>query len=210
LTPLLSAPARRSEVLVDKALVAVVVSALASGVIFAVVLPCPNVFTPSRAVTATLSNRSEIRAEVRFRPLFSGGRSRGFGSWRRKVAEKVDSRGARRGGSRWFGVVAMSEGTLRLERVWSGLGIGGQGEVWQIEVDGQRVGMLADGEVAEVPVVPGRHTVRLRSGRYCSPERTFEFAEGETVDFTCHGPRFWPLMVASLIKPDLWISPHMG
>jgi hypothetical protein len=102
----------------------------------------------------------------------------------------------------------MSEGTLRLERVWSGMGIGGQGEDWQIEVDGKRVGTLANREVVELPVVPGRHTVRLRSGRYCSPERTFEVAESETADYTCHGPRFWPLLVASLIKPDLWISLH--
>ncbi len=100
----------------------------------------------------------------------------------------------------------MSEGTLRLERVWSGMGIGGQGEGWQIEVDGQRVGTLATREVVEVAVAPGRHTVQLRSGRYRSPERPFEVGESETADFTCHGPRYWPLALASLFKPDLWIS----
>ena len=105
-------------------------------------------------------------------------------------------------------MVARSEGTLRLERVWSGMGIGGQREDWQIEVDGKQVGTLANREVVEVAVVPGRHTVRLRSGRYCSPERTFEVAENETTDFTCHGPRYWPLLLASLVKPDLWISLH--
>ena len=102
----------------------------------------------------------------------------------------------------------MSEGTLRLERVWSGMGIGGQRENWQIEVDGKQVGNLANREVVEVAVVPGRHTVRLRSGRYCSPQRTFEVAESDTADFTCHGPRYWPLVLASLFKPDLWISLH--
>ena len=29
----------------------------------------------------------------------------------------------------------MSEGTLRLERVWGGMGFGAQHEGWQIEVD---------------------------------------------------------------------------
>ena len=103
-------------------------------------------------------------------------------------------------------MVTMSEGTLRLERVWSGMGIGGQREIWQIEVDGKQVGTLANREVVEVAVVPGQHAVRLRSGRYFSPERTFEVAEDETADFTCHGPRYWPLVLASLLKPDLWIS----
>ena len=102
----------------------------------------------------------------------------------------------------------MSEGTLRLERVWSGMGIGGQREDWQIEVDGQAVGTLANREVVEVGVGAGRHTVQLRSGRYRSPERTFEVGADEVADFTCHGPRFWPLLVASLVKPDLWISLH--
>jgi hypothetical protein len=102
----------------------------------------------------------------------------------------------------------MSEGTLRLERVRSGMGIGGQLEDWQIEVDGTQIGTLANREVVEVAVVPGRHTVRLRSGRYCSPERTFEVAENETADFTCHGPQYWPPLLASLVKPDLWLSLH--
>ena len=102
----------------------------------------------------------------------------------------------------------MSEGTLRLERVWGGMGFGGQNESWQIEVDGRQVGMLASREVVEVAVPPGRHTVRLRSGRYFSPQRTFEVAENETVDFAGHGPRYWPLALASLFKPDLWISLH--
>jgi hypothetical protein len=26
------------------------------------------------------------------------------------------------------------------------------------------------------------------------------------LSFRCHGPLFWPMMVAALIKPDLWIS----
>ena len=102
----------------------------------------------------------------------------------------------------------MSEGTLRLERVWGGMGFGGQNESWQIEVDGKQVGTLASREVVEVAVPPGHHTVRLRSGRYCSPERNFEVAGGETADFTGHGPRYWPLALASLFKPDLWISLH--
>jgi len=55
-------------------------------------------------------------------------------------------------------------------------------------------------------VEPGRHTVRIGSGRHVSPTRTFEIAEGEMVSFWCRGAMLWPLMIAALVKPDLWIT----
>jgi hypothetical protein len=53
---------------------------------------------------------------------------------------------------------------------------------------------------------PGRHTLRIRKGRYSSREYSFDATDGETVSFRCHGAMVWPRYVASLVKPDLAIS----
>jgi hypothetical protein len=102
--------------------------------------------------------------------------------------------------------VATSDASVRLVRTWSGIGIGAQSEQWNIAIDGVVVGSIANKEVVEVAVAPGHHTLRLGSGRHRSAERTFEAAQDESAGFSCHGPRFWPMLVAALVKPDLWIS----
>ncbi|HVD00525.1 MAG TPA: hypothetical protein VNG93_05190 [Candidatus Dormibacteraeota bacterium] len=98
---------------------------------------------------------------------------------------------------------ATSDGTLRLVRTWGGIGAGGQ---WDIAIDGIVVGSIANKETVEVDVAPGHHTLRLGSGRHRSGECSFDVAQDEVVGFSCHGPRFWPMLVAAAIKPDLWIS----
>jgi hypothetical protein len=101
---------------------------------------------------------------------------------------------------------AESDATLRLNRLWSGIGIGAQSAQWNITIDGTVVGSIANNETVEVSVEPGHHTLRLGSGRRRSRERSFDVAQGEVVGFRCHGPRIWPMLVAGLINPDLWIS----
>jgi hypothetical protein len=101
---------------------------------------------------------------------------------------------------------AVSDATVRLVRTWSGIGIGAQSEQWNIAIDGIVVGALANKETVEVAVEPGHHTLRLGSGRHRSAERSLEVAQDEVAGFSCHGPRFWPMLVAALINPDLWIS----
>ena len=101
---------------------------------------------------------------------------------------------------------AVSDATVRLVRTWSGIGIGAQNEQWNIAIDGIVVGSIANKETVEVAVEPGHHTLRLGSGRHRSAERSFDVAQDEVVGFRCHGPRFWPMLVAALINPDLWIS----
>jgi hypothetical protein len=101
---------------------------------------------------------------------------------------------------------AGSDATVRLSRTWSGMGIGAQGEPWNIGIDGTVVGSIANKEIVEVAVEPGHHTLRLGSGRHRSAERSFDVAQDEVVRFQCHGPRFWPILVASLVKSELWIS----
>jgi hypothetical protein len=101
---------------------------------------------------------------------------------------------------------AASDATVRLVRTWSGIGIGAQSEQWNIAIDGVVVGSIANKETVEVAVALGHHTLRLGSGRHRSAERSFDVAEDEVVGFRCYGPRFWPMLVAALINPDLWIS----
>ena len=101
---------------------------------------------------------------------------------------------------------ATSDATVRLVRKWSGIGIGAQSEQWNIAIDGIVVGSIANKETVEVAVEPGHHTLRLGSGRHRSAERSLDVAQGEVAGFSCHGPRFWPLLLAALVNPDLWIS----
>jgi hypothetical protein len=79
-------------------------------------------------------------------------------------------------------------------------------EQGSVELDGTPIGSIGHGETVEVPVEPGHHTVRLRSQRHSSPERSFDAADGQMVSFSCRAAVFWPQYVAALIKPDLWIS----
>jgi hypothetical protein len=99
----------------------------------------------------------------------------------------------------------MADATVRLSRSWS-FGLGGPGEPWSIEIDGNRVGSIADRETVELVVEPGHHTLRLGQSRHRSREQSFDVAEGESVGFLCHSPRIWPVFLAALVKPDLWIA----
>ena len=101
---------------------------------------------------------------------------------------------------------AVSDAAVRLVRTWSGIGIGAQSEQWNIAIDGIVVGSIANKETVEVAVGPGHHTLRLGSGRHRSVERSFDVAQDEVAGFNCHGPRLWPMLVAALVNPDLWIS----
>ena len=98
---------------------------------------------------------------------------------------------------------ATSDATLLLVRTW---GLAGQSEQWSIVIDGAVVGSIADKETVEVAVEPGHRAFRLESGRHRSAERSFDVAPGDVVTFRCNSPRIWPLLLAALVKPDLWIS----
>jgi hypothetical protein len=99
-----------------------------------------------------------------------------------------------------------NDGTLVLVRTSNAISLGGQREQWDIAIDGIVVGSVATGETVEVAVKPGRHAFRLGAGRHRSTERSFDVAPGEVVAFSCNAPRFWPQLLAALVKPDLWIS----
>jgi len=77
---------------------------------------------------------------------------------------------------------------------------------FEITVDGKNLGSVENHQTVEIPIESGRHTIRIRKGRYSSRDHSFEVSDGEVIDFQCHGARIWPTYVASLIKPDLGIS----
>ncbi len=78
----------------------------------------------------------------------------------------------------------------------------------EIAIDGKADGSIDKRESVEIPVEPGRHTLRLTAGRYSSRDQPFEVRDGETVNFRCHAPMVWPRYVASLVVPSLGISLH--
>jgi hypothetical protein len=94
--------------------------------------------------------------------------------------------------------------TLRLTR--EGAGIELRRGPFEIEVDGSTVGSIAHKEEVETALEPGHHTIRIRSGRYSSQDRSFDVNDGEVVNFRTHGAMVWPRYVASIVKPDLAIS----
>jgi hypothetical protein len=94
--------------------------------------------------------------------------------------------------------------TLALSRKWGGLI--DRNREWQIEIDGDVVGSIASKKTVELPVEPGRHTLHLSSRRHSSPQRSFEAADGQVVSFWCRAARVWPMYLAALVKPELWIS----
>jgi hypothetical protein len=94
--------------------------------------------------------------------------------------------------------------TLRMTR--EGIGIELRRGSFDVTVDGTSVGSLAYGQTLETPVEPGRHTLRVRAGRYSSLDRSFDATDGQVVSFRCHGAMMWPRFVASLVRPDLGIS----
>ncbi|HLK72446.1 MAG TPA: hypothetical protein VKU77_02230 [Streptosporangiaceae bacterium] len=94
--------------------------------------------------------------------------------------------------------------TLQLTRTFGGITNRGK---WQILIDGTAVGSIDQKETVELPLEPGPHTLRVkRSERFLSRERSFDAADEQAVRFSCHSQLLWPMYIASLVKPELWIT----
>lgn len=74
---------------------------------------------------------------------------------------------------------------------------------FDIVADGVRVGSVEDQQTFEAPVDPGRHALQVRTGRWSSRTATFDAGEGDAVAFRCHGRRLWPVLLASVLVPNL-------
>ena len=75
-------------------------------------------------------------------------------------------------------------------------------------IDGERAGSVELGETIDIPVEPGRHTLRVRSGRNSSRTKTFDVGEGEVVSFRCSGKSILPVFLLSFVVPSLALSLH--
>jgi hypothetical protein len=95
--------------------------------------------------------------------------------------------------------------TLRVTRE-VGFGVELRRGRFEILVDGKTVGSVENNDTLETALESGRHTIRIREGRYSSRGDSFRAADGEVVSFNCHGVRIWPLYVASIVVANLAIS----
>lgn len=96
--------------------------------------------------------------------------------------------------------------TLRLIR--EGVGIELRRGSFEVTLDGTVVARIERGDKIETPVGPGHHRLQIRAGRYSSRPCDFDSADGEIINFRCHGAMMWPRYVASIVKPDLAVSLH--
>jgi hypothetical protein len=97
-------------------------------------------------------------------------------------------------------------GTLRVTR--EGVGIELRRGSFEVTVDGKVVASIERGDTTEAPLQSGHHRLQIRAGRYSSRLYDFDSADGEVINFRCHGAMMWPRYVASIVKPDLAVSLH--
>ena len=77
---------------------------------------------------------------------------------------------------------------------------------FDVLVDGKLVGSYELHNTFETEVEPGRHTVKVRDGRFSSRELSFQVSDGQTVRFNCHGRRISPIFLASFVLPRLGLN----
>lgn len=77
---------------------------------------------------------------------------------------------------------------------------------FDVVVDGKSVGSIKWHESVQTPIEAGRHTLRVRKGRYSSHIRSFDAAEDEFVAFRCNRRRHPLVLLAALAAPTLAIS----
>ena len=78
--------------------------------------------------------------------------------------------------------------------------------LFDVLVDGERVGSVALHDTLEMPVGAGRHTVQVRNGRNSSGTQTFDADEDGVVAFRCGGKRVLPIFLLSFVVPGLALS----
>jgi hypothetical protein len=96
--------------------------------------------------------------------------------------------------------------TLKLTHKTTGVEV--RRGTYEVVLDGQRVGSVELNDTFETPVEPGRHTLKLRSGRNSSRTKAFDATDGEIVSFRCSGKSILPIFLLSFAVPSLAISIH--
>jgi hypothetical protein len=77
---------------------------------------------------------------------------------------------------------------------------------YEVLLDGQRMGSVALNDTFETPVGPGRHTLKLRSGRNSSRTQTFDAADGDIISYRCGGKSILPVFLLSFVVPSLALT----
>jgi hypothetical protein len=77
---------------------------------------------------------------------------------------------------------------------------------FDIILDGSPAGSIDRNQTVELPVEPGSHTLKVRTGRYSSPAHSFDAVDGTNVRFRCNGALLWPHYVASLLVPTIGLK----
>ena len=78
--------------------------------------------------------------------------------------------------------------------------------MYDVVLDGERVGSVVMNDTFETPVEPGRHTLQVRNGRNSSRTKTFDAADGEIASFRCTGKSILPIFLLSFVVPSLALS----
>lgn len=97
--------------------------------------------------------------------------------------------------------------TVTLERASTGAVELRRGS-FEVILDAKPAGSIDRHQTVELQVEPGPHTLQVKTGRYTSPVRTFDVADGATIDFRCNGAILWPQYVASLLVPTIGLRLH--
>ncbi len=98
--------------------------------------------------------------------------------------------------------------TATLKLTHRAIGVEVRRGMYDVVLDGERVGSLTLNDPIEIPVQPGRHTLQVRNGRNSSRIKTFDAAEGETIPFRCSGKSILPIFLLSFVVPSLALSLH--
>src|SRR5579863_2789471 len=93
--------------------------------------------------------------------------------------------------------------TATLKLTHKAIGVEVRRGTYEIILDGQHSGSLKMNDTIEIPIEPGPHTLKIRSGRSTSRTQKFEAAENRTVAFRCTGKSFLPIFLASFVFPSL-------
>ena len=94
--------------------------------------------------------------------------------------------------------------TLRLSHTTIGAEV--RRGTYEALVDGKVAGSVDLNQTVEIPLDPGRHTLKLRSGRNSSRTRTFEVADGEVARFHATGKSILPVFLLSFVVPSLALT----
>lgn len=94
--------------------------------------------------------------------------------------------------------------TLKVTR--RAIGVEVRRGTYDVVVDGMPAGSIELHDAIEIPIEPGRHTLKIRNGRNSSRTRSFDAAEDQVVAFHCTGKNILPIFLLSFVVPGLAIT----